>query len=541
MSDMSQTLHSRTPAGWKRRSLLAPGAAPGDVATALLSVSIIENAPGAVMLEATFRTEAGKSVIGRFRLTTGMAIVEFRPGRGTGRLLVRDRIRHVVAPDLFYHDFVVSPAGAKHDRVGIPAENMLLGFLGDREAIGMCVWRSVEQNADAIVAGAGKQRAIRACQIECGKDRPLWYALLEAKGIWHVREIADGDIGKRTPLAWAPPFPAKWRGGFVWPDSGGAWSQAFDDAGPGAPAEGSRWRRLSSGRGHRWVAVKPGSEADTEPPPAFVFESGRPVVAPAAWLSKGGAPSGSSSDPPTPRRLIAYPLDRSRLTPLNVYCPIDIMRNTLGVGVCQYVLDTEGLANGTTPGQVGNRLERIFRKKRDKQQAEEIKQGLAAMVRHARRMDARIVGYIAAARRLAKLCEARKNEPPEACSRAADQLERTLSNMVVMQSFERTWFADPAAEKSPSSEVRTVEDLSRRIAELIATPNAAANALRLTSALPRIEAVQDRHLAMGRRAFREVKQQCRTIEACEPGAASFAAMIRREVEKVLRKKPQADE
>ena len=42
---------------------------------------------------------------------------------------------------------------------------------------------------------------------------------------------------------------------------------------------------------------------------------------------------------------IVYPLDRNARTPLVAFCPVDVLRSTLGLGPCQYVLQTEGLVS----------------------------------------------------------------------------------------------------------------------------------------------------------------------------------------------------
>ena len=41
--------------------------------------------------------------------------------------------------------------------------------------------------------------------------------------------------------------------------------------------------------------------------------------------------------------VLVYPSDRKKDTPLATFTPVDIVRNTLGVGPCEYVLDREGL------------------------------------------------------------------------------------------------------------------------------------------------------------------------------------------------------
>jgi hypothetical protein len=46
--------------------------------------------------------------------------------------------------------------------------------------------------------------------------------------------------------------------------------------------------------------------------------------------------------------VLVYPSDRNSRTPLTALTPVDVMRNTLGVGPCEYVLDREGLQGRST-------------------------------------------------------------------------------------------------------------------------------------------------------------------------------------------------
>src|SRR4029077_6083657 len=40
--------------------------------------------------------------------------------------------------------------------------------------------------------------------------------------------------------------------------------------------------------------------------------------------------------------VLIYAINRLAETPIQCYTPVDIVRNTLGVGPCQYILDVEG-------------------------------------------------------------------------------------------------------------------------------------------------------------------------------------------------------
>src|SRR5439155_14604614 len=40
--------------------------------------------------------------------------------------------------------------------------------------------------------------------------------------------------------------------------------------------------------------------------------------------------------------MLLYPINRVKQTPLDSYTVVDVMRNTLGVGPCEHILDLEG-------------------------------------------------------------------------------------------------------------------------------------------------------------------------------------------------------
>ena len=91
-----------------------------------------------------------------------------------------------------------------------------------------------------------------------------------------------------------------------------------------------------------------------------------------------------------------YPIDRDRSTPLSVYCPIDILRNTLGVGPCQYILDRENLGSGAhpTPNDVTEWIVNLFHRKREKRYKEQIVERLKEMTLLIDETQSRIQQYL---------------------------------------------------------------------------------------------------------------------------------------------------
>src|SRR5262249_20881953 len=79
--------------------------------------------------------------------------------------------------------------------------------------------------------------------------------------------------------------------------------------------------------------------------------------------------------------LLTYLIDRTPATPLTASCPTDVMRNTLGVGPCQYILACEGMgAEGDpTPNSVMGWVEKQFQQKKQRKAADDIKERLEFM------------------------------------------------------------------------------------------------------------------------------------------------------------------
>ena len=182
-----------------------------------------------------------------------------------------------------------------------------------------------------------------------------------------------------TPIGWKRPFEAKWRGDFIvaegrsladWPTR----NQSFQFQNTGSPRTERWWERGANALDARFAA------ATSNPRPEKWWERGD-ENAPQIWqeslasffiypaVFKGdevrlclyadkatrdkkrqGRPQvGTAGQAPgrTPpnvyERIIIYPLSRVTATPLTVFTPVDLVRETLGTGPCEYVLDLAGV------------------------------------------------------------------------------------------------------------------------------------------------------------------------------------------------------
>jgi hypothetical protein len=468
-------VYSQADAAMKQRVVITSLDAAGNPTSGPSAILTVENGPGAVMVEATAETTDGKRCSVTYRLTAGERTLEVRGGQRAGRMMVRGKMRYVIVPDFFGDDMVFGPDAFDGSRLGLPTENFLLGLLGcDPEQTGggnamvMCVWKSGKQGAEAILSDRRPQRAVAGCEIECAKDESLWVALLEGTDIWQRRAIPDEDANEEMALDWQPPFAAKWRAD--WAQADGV-ARSWDFGGQQLPAAAKKALNSEESAGE----------------------------------------------------LVVYPIDRSRATPLTALTPIDVVRNTLGVGPCQYILQTEGLTSETnpTPDHVMNWIEKRFKGRKEKQSAEQIKEKLKRMTGHVRHVQARINEYSRFARQVRALIAVEGqnedlSEAVETFGRTLDHLEQTIA--------QGRGTAEPA--------VRTAL-LSKEIIGLIGNENSLDECRQIGASIRRIGAVQDRTLSKCRMAARWLKQQARMRAAAGSPGAELARDVQDKVERFL--------
>ncbi len=477
----SVELYSRA-SGFKQRAALLPLGADGE--GVLSSLKIIENSQAAVMLEAAFKSKSGASATFQFRLTAGESLLDVRGAAGAQRIRVCDQSRYVVVPDFFADDLVIDPEVIDSPRIGLPAENLLLGLADNGAAIIACIWPSSRQNADLLLTGAGAAgagRAIAGYEIDLPSAGRLWIAVMEGPGIWHAHRMTDQKAGAELALDWTAPSPARWRASFAAAD-GMARSFYFADA-----------------------EKTPAGESSKSAGPCS-FSMNRALIRP------GDLKSISPS-----RLVVVYPMERTRTTPLNVFCLVDIMRSALGVGPCQYVLDAEKLGNGETltPEQVTHWIEKQFEKKPSKRDVDAIGEQLSRMTLQVKRTDARIGQYAEFAREIRKTCSdpANSSANPAAAARFI-----ALADLM----------ATP-----PTAEAPAVEKPAADIAAMADRDDAQAKCQASLAAIRAAGAAQDYTLARLRMAARRLKQEARTLAGADPKAAGLASRIQQQAERML--------
>lgn len=254
----------------------------------------------------------------------------------------------------------------------------------------------------------------------------------------------------------------------------------------------SIWLTFIEGKGI-WHGRAAGAKDDWKPPFPAKWRcsvAGKDGLAVSYDYEKGPPAGVALPDGPT----IIYPIDRTKATPLTTILPIDVMRNTLGVGPCQYVLQAEGLASeaNLTPEQVSHWVEQQFKRKKEKAAAAEIKDRLAQMADHVARVQARIGQYAASAKKLRTLCQKHAgDEGAKRCLAIMDHLDQAAT------------VKGEAADAS-----KTAKQLAEAIVALIGKESALEECQNLGEQIRAIGSAQDAALARCRLHVRRLRAEC---------------------------------
>ncbi|MFB3892906.1 MAG: hypothetical protein ACE15C_12870 [Phycisphaerae bacterium] len=499
-------VYSRAAEGWALRAVLVPVNAAGAEASELSKAAIVENSSAAVAIEATYKAKGDAAADGiglRIRISAGAAHLEVRAGRNAAKLLIRDKARYIILPEFFTDDLVLDSTAADADCTGLPAGNMLLSLVGDNDssrAVIACMWQSAGQNADMLTTRQGEKglRTGLGCRIDLVKDKALWIAVIDGQGVWHSRTASGKEAGTDIAMDWKPPFAAKWRADFflstprrlLAANVGLAATREFADAAPPAAGE-------TSGAWGCW------------------FDGGRASVRLGKWPSEDGSMTA-----------VVYPIDRSKATPLTAYCVVDLMRDTLGYGPCQYVLDAEGLGakDDATPDQVTRWVEKQLARPAAKREPDVIREQLKLMAAQVKRVDERIAEYRQFATKARGLCG------ETASGRSDSGLGRKA--LVILGRIHVGATGTGEAVSIPE----TVAKLADRMAVLAGADDALAKAQPICEQVRSIGLGQERMLATMRVDVRRLDQLCRMAAGDKGADADLAAKLKSLAQEMLQKK-----
>jgi hypothetical protein len=226
---------------------------------------------------------------------------------------------------------------------------------------------------------------------------------------------------------------------------------------------------------------------------------------------------------------ILYPIHRTAATPLDRYTLVDVVRETLGVGPCEYVLDVEGqkkVARGAATCATRGKLEGIYSQKQQKEKRAEVEKALDDVLAFVRLVRGRIEAYAAFGRDLAAWLEDQKKAQP-GISDFLTQMQ-TLARRTDQCVANRK-----GAIRAPEDATQLVDDFRKNLIGYEGD-DALAKCKKITAALVGIGGAQDELVGECRVAVKILRQRAGLAMAIDPRTASVAREIRRRTQAVLR-------
>jgi hypothetical protein len=509
-------VYAESPEGPIARLRLIVMTSRGEPAARLEHVGLAENTRGTACLEVSCKTEQGASMAAKFRIKRGEVFVETVPGSGAGRLRTECPGRFVILPDFFADDILIDARRIPPSMIEAPSDNLLLHLTGTGDGIGMCAFENRQQDVKLSLVGKGEERRITGSEIEF-EGKNVWVAVLNAPRVWHYVNLKIDDAGSIIPLQWTMPFPAQWRVDFTRKDSlTDSWEMLLQEKKNGKYIKpswlGGREETLQPNR-WRWNTF-----LDEFSYPCWSDHQEKGYVQPLikdAFQFQGPA--------------VLYPLNRVKQTPLDAYTVVDVMRNTLGVGPCEHILDVEGQKTvylGRPTCGVQGLLEEIYRAKQQKQKRADVEKHLndgLAFVTHIRQ---RITRYIEFGQKMRKYLAAQRKEHPELNDRIAE-LDK------ILERIDAHIAPETRNIQKPEFVVQLNADFRKNIMDYDG-PDALERCQKYGKVLTDIGGSQDELVGECRWIVRTLRQRASIMVSVDPRLAPIANEIRARTQEALR-------
>jgi hypothetical protein len=523
-------------------------------------IALTENGRGAIGLEM-----GSKSGPLRFRLKKGDLFVECQGPAEDSRLRLECPSRFALLPDFFADDILFDARKVPIDQVDLPSENFVLHFAGKQDAIVMTVFENRAQDVRVALAGSGAERAITGSEIAFGKKgSKIWVAVIEGPGIWYSLDVAPADAKKILPLEWKMPFVGQWRVDFTRQDGlTDSWDMLLPDKkGDGfikpswlaQDGQISAPTRTATGEVDR-DAYKPGGPAsDRVGPDRKRWTTVLGHVFYPCWSDREG---GAFLQPLEHKRVtfdgpvLIYPLTRLAETPIDRYTAVDIVRNTLGVGPCQYLLDVEGQKQehvGRATCHVRTLLKEIYGAGQQKTKRKEIESYLGDALDFVTHIRNRVLAYVAFGHELRQYLAEQRPAHPE-LKEALDSLDalaaqiderveprlQTILKDPVLQATVTKVVEERIEPTPPALAAQLNRDfLAKGLLDYQASDWEAQLKKEYTDPLTHIGGPQDDMVGECRWVVKSLRQKAALLMATDPRLAPVAAEIRARTQKMLR-------
>jgi hypothetical protein len=517
-------VYSRFREAWTKRAVLVPcrlKQASPDVLPGASSVSVkpTVNDGETVAVEAAFQSRDGKTARLVCELRQAAVFVKAEPRGETSRLRIESAGRFGVIPDFYADDIVLDAARIPVSQSRIPSENMFVQRL-DGDALAVSLWDGPPQDIAITLAGKGDARRIEGLEIDWARPGKAYLAVLDFPGACYAgmfdrlpdrsEPIAGFKLEKPVKrLEWQMPFPAQWRVDFATDRVGGSQAVSREMSAPYPyPVKDGRCREfrfIKPSYVWDWAGGTQTEMSGTpDKYPTWVDLEGRGFARPAA---------GSYA-------VLVYPFDRGRGTPLESLTLTDLVRQTLGVGPCRYILDADRRM-AQTPGIFTCGGTDMLKKMQDhisqrRAEAEKLLDGMVIFMKAYRR---RIEQYSAFKRQLIAYLDSQPADRPD---------KKTFARKIKS-------LLEPIPTVVTPDYPKIVEQLAAEYRATLHSDEPAARKKRaeLHPRFPAAGGAQDGVLAACHQAAKLVRYQAGLALAADPGVTAVAVEVRRQASAVL--------
>jgi len=398
----------------------------GSVDLVRTSLAIGENTRSSLSIEVGLRSPGNKTGRVGYELNVGAAFIKTTAGTGVEKLRVGAPCRFAVLPDFFGDDIVVDASALSVSRAELPSENFLLHMMPGGDAILMTVSESRENDVEIFLSDVPPREIVHS-DISYGNKPHIWIAVLQNKGIWHQQAVTQADAGSVIDLDWKMPFAALWRVDWTTVDKlTDSWEMLLQK--PDGEYVMQAWFGQDPSEGQSF-GEKLGARDWNKPE----RRRWNPVLGHFAFPCWVDSDRGGHLQPLVERRYtnrgevynfagpaIIYPIDRATVepfsTPIEKLTVVDLVRMTLGVGPCQYILDLEGQkgnSRGVATCYARDVINAIYKNGTQLQQGPEIEEHLDAAVAFIRNVRERIDEYVEFGREMRAYLEEQKRLHPQ--------------------------------------------------------------------------------------------------------------------------------
>jgi hypothetical protein len=480
-------------------------------ASRLSRLALVENGKSRAGLEASYKTSKGGLIVAKFSLKKGDVALEAEPGAGASSIRLECPGRFAVLPDFFSDDIRIDAVRTVPNMVEVPSENFILHPADDGNAIVMGVFENRDQDVRLTLSGQGDKRVVTGSEIRFGKGRKIWASLLETPQIWRVLPQV-GNVQKTAALDWKIPYRAQWRADWASEDFISSFTLLLKD-----------------GKSNDYI--KPSFTGD-------VHSGGAPEKVPADRVQKGYYPCWTDADGgvtvmPLSRYMQApvtfYPLNRTTDTPPDAFTVVDVARNCLGSGPCDYILDLEGHKDqykGRATCGVRHILNDIYSKSQQKQRHDDVEKCLKDGLTFVTHIRSRVALYLEFGRQLREYLAGQRKAHPE--------LEAPIAELgKILDQMDRHQSERGPRIKSPDEVAAMNEEFRKSVLDHEG-PEALEACKKYTHDLVEIGGNQDELVAECRGVVKALRQRAGLLMTMNPQMATVAGEVRSRTQEVLR-------